>query len=94
MVFTPGSAEEMIANCDVLVTRFSSTAFVGLALGTETYSDFDVDELRRLMPVQNGSAAFRIGHVRRRLLDAGCALDSGAGDVRSGRYRLPPDAAR
>jgi hypothetical protein len=60
----------MIANCDVLITRFSSTAFVGLALGKETYSDFDVDELRRLMPVQNGSAAVRIGHVCRRLLDA------------------------
>ena len=35
-----GSAEEMIANCDVLVTRFSSTAFVGLALDKETHSDF------------------------------------------------------
>ena len=34
-----GSAEEMIANCDVLITRYSSTVFVGLALGKETYSD-------------------------------------------------------
>ena len=33
MVFTTGSAEEMIANCDALITRFSSTAFVGVALG-------------------------------------------------------------
>ena len=57
MVFSTGSAEEMIANCDVLITRFSSTAFVGLALGKETHSDFDMDELRRLMPVQNNSAA-------------------------------------
>jgi hypothetical protein len=70
MVFTTGSAEKMIANCDVLITRFSSTAFVGLALGRETYSDFDMDELRRLMPVQNGSAAFSIANVCRRLLDA------------------------
>ena len=31
LVFTTGSAEEMIANCDVLITRFSSTAFVGIA---------------------------------------------------------------
>jgi len=38
MVFATGSAEEMIANCDVLITRFSSTAFVGVALGKETYS--------------------------------------------------------
>lgn len=68
-VFTTGSAEEMIANCDVLITRFSSTAFVGLALGKETYSDFDMDEMRRLMPVQNGSAASNIAGVCRSLLE-------------------------
>jgi hypothetical protein len=68
-VFTTGSAEEMIANCDVLVTRYSSTAFVGLALGKETHSDFDMDELRRLTPVQNGSAALNIANVCRRLLE-------------------------
>ena len=70
MVFTTGSAEEMIANCDVLITRFSSTAFVGLALGKETYSDFAMVELRRLMPIQNGSAAFHIANVCRRVLEA------------------------
>lgn len=69
MVFAKGSAEEMIANCDVLLTRFSSTAFVGLALGKETYSDFDMDELRRLMPVQNGSASLSIAKVCRGILD-------------------------
>ena len=68
-VVTTGSAEEMIANCDVLITRYSSTAFVGLALGKETHSDFDMDELRRLMPVQNGSAALNIANVCRRLLE-------------------------
>ena len=69
IVFTTGSAEEMIANCDVLISRYSSTAFVGLALGKETYSDFDMDELRRLMPLQNGSAALNIANVCRRLLE-------------------------
>jgi len=69
MVFATGSAEEMIANCDVLITRYSSTAFVGLALGKETYSDFDVDELRRLVPIQNGSAASNIANVCRRFLE-------------------------
>jgi len=69
MVFTTGSAEEMIANCDVLITQYSSTAFVGLALGKDTYSDFDMDELRRLTPVQNGSAAFNIANVCRRVLE-------------------------
>lgn len=69
-VFTTGSAEEMIANCDVLLTRYSSTAFVGLALGKETYSDFDMDQMRHLMPVQNGSAARGIAEVCRGLLEA------------------------
>jgi hypothetical protein len=68
-VFTTGSAEEMIANCDVLITRYSSTALVGLALGKETHSDFDLDELRRLTPVQNGSAALNIANVCRQLLE-------------------------
>lgn len=67
-VFTTGSAEEMIASCDVLITRFSSTAFVGLALGKETYSDVDMDEMRRLMPVQNGAAASNIAEVCRGVL--------------------------
>jgi len=69
LVLASGSAEEMIANCDVLVTRFSSTAFVGLALGKETHSDFNLDELRRLTPVQNGSAALNIAKVCRRILE-------------------------
>ena len=46
----------MIANCDALVTQYSSTVFVGLALGKECHSYWDLDELRRLMPVQNASA--------------------------------------
>ena len=64
-----GSAEEMIANCEVLVTQYSSTAYVGLALGKEVHSYFDVAELRRLCPIQNGSAsAGRIANVCRALL--------------------------
>ncbi len=68
-VFATGCAEEMIANCDVLITRYSSTAFVGLALGKETYSDFDMDQMKRLMPVQNQSAAANISDTCRQLLE-------------------------
>ena len=68
-VFTTGSAEEMIANCDALITRFSSTAFVGVALGKETFSDFPMEELRRLMPLQHGSAALNIAKVCRRIIE-------------------------
>ncbi len=68
MVFATGNADEMIANCDALITRFSSTAFVGVALGKDTYSDFDMDTLRRLMPLQNDLAALNIANVCRRVL--------------------------
>jgi len=69
MVFTTGSAEEMIANCDALITRFSSTAFIGVALGKDTYSDFDMNTLIRLMPLQNNSAALNIATVCRQVLE-------------------------
>ena len=59
----------MIATCDVLVTRFSSTAFVRIALGKETHSDFDMEEMRRLTPVQNGSAIPNIADIFRGLLE-------------------------
>jgi hypothetical protein len=69
LVYDSGSAEEMIANCDILVTQYSSTAYVGLALAKQVHSYFDVDELRRLLPLQNGStSARRIADVCRRLL--------------------------
>lgn len=69
LVFTSGSAEEMIANCDVLITRYSSTVFVGLALGKETHSDFPMDDLRRLLPVQNHAAAENIANVCRQVIE-------------------------
>jgi hypothetical protein len=53
----------------VLITRYSSTVFVGLALGKETHSDYPMDELRRLLPVQNHSAALNIANVCRRVLE-------------------------
>jgi hypothetical protein len=69
-VYATGSAEEMIANCSVLITRFSSTVYVGLALGKEVYSDFDVDDLRQKLPIQTGKAAETIAGVCRGLLVA------------------------
>ena len=69
LVFATGNTGEMIANCDVLITRYSSTAYVGLALGKEVYSDFDVDELKTLTPIQNGRAAANIATVCRELLE-------------------------
>jgi hypothetical protein len=68
LVFAQGSAEEMIANCDVLITQYSSTVFVGLALGKEVHSYFDLETLKRLLPIQSGRAARDIAQVCREVL--------------------------
>ena len=74
--YAPGSfvyhrekIEPMIANSDVLITRFSTVVYVGLALGKEVYSDFDVDSLKKMVPIQNdGTSALNIAQIGRRLL--------------------------
>jgi len=43
----------MIGNCDVQVTQSSSVVVVGLALGEEVYSDYDINLLCKLAPIQN-----------------------------------------
>lgn len=67
-VYSSGNTEEMIANSDVLITRFSTTVYVGLALGKEVYSDFDVSELKRMTPIQNNCAAKNISEYCLKLL--------------------------
>ncbi len=54
LVFSEGNTDHMIANCDVLITKYSSVVYVGLALGKEVHSYFNLDELKRLSPIQNG----------------------------------------
>jgi hypothetical protein len=67
-VHIKGSAEEMVANCAVVICQYSTLAFVGLALRKEVHSYFDLEELRRLLPIQGGGAAGRIAEVCRSLL--------------------------
>jgi hypothetical protein len=71
LIYTSGSAEEMIANADVVFTQWSSTAFVALALGKIVHSNFPTEELRRLLPQQNGGrSARRIARVCHEVLDS------------------------
>lgn len=68
LVFSSGSAEEMIANCDVLITQYSSTVYVGIALGKEVYSNFPINELKRLTPLQNNCSAKNIAEICREII--------------------------
>ena len=70
LVYRDGKTEEMIANCDVLVTQYSSVVYVGLALEKECYSYFNIDELKRLQPIQNrGESAKNIARVCRSIIE-------------------------
>ena len=57
LVYAYGNTEHMIANCDVLITQYSTVVYIGIALGKEVYSYFDVDTLKRLAPIQNGGTS-------------------------------------
>ena len=70
IIYTSGSAEEMVANCDKLVCEWSSLAFVGIALGKDVYSNFDLETLVSRCPMQNGgTSAEHIARVCQVLLD-------------------------
>lgn len=70
IVFSTGDTDHMIANCDVLVTLWSTVVYVGIALGKEVYSGFDLDVLRRLAPIQNrGASARTIADLCRRHIE-------------------------
>lgn len=49
--------EPMISKCSTLVTRYSSVVYKALVLGKEVISDIPVDELQRLVPMQNGGTS-------------------------------------
>jgi hypothetical protein len=69
LVFAEGNTNHMVANADVVVTRYSSVVYVALALGKEVHADVDLATLRALLPIQNGgTSARRIADICRGLL--------------------------
>ncbi len=72
-----GKTDHLIANCCALVTQYSTVVYVGLALGKECHSYYDVEQLRRMTPMQNGgTSAERIAEVCRGVLSEVAAHDS------------------
>jgi len=71
IIFTDGDIKPMIANCDVLVTAFSSVVYYGIALNKEVYSNFDLETLVKMTPIQNGgTSALKIAIIARSLISA------------------------
>ena len=70
-IFTDGNTDHMIANCDALVTKYSSVLLVALAMGKPVYSDLDPDFMNSLTPIQNrGQSAKAIANICRMQLNA------------------------
>ena len=64
LIYTSGNINHMIANCDELITQYSTVAYVGLALDKKVHSYFDVEDLKRLVPIQNrGKSAENIARI-------------------------------
>ncbi len=70
IVYTSGNINHMIANCAVLITKYSTVVYVGMALGKEVYSDFDINHLKELCPIQNnGQSAENIAKIAKAHLE-------------------------
>jgi hypothetical protein len=69
LVFSSGNVNHMIANASVVITQQSTCTFVAAGLGKEVYTNLNMDELHKLMPIQNaGDSPKRIASVCRDLL--------------------------
>ncbi|CAN5427198.1 hypothetical protein BH10BAC6_BH10BAC6_04790 [soil metagenome] len=61
--------EPMIAHCDQLITRYSTVVYIGIALGKSVFSEFDLNTLRAMAPIQNdGTSSYAIADVCRSVL--------------------------
>ena len=77
LILKKGDINPMIANCDEFITQYSSSVYVGMALGKKVHSYFDMDELKAQMPIQNeGKSAQNIAKVCRDFL----AFEGGKAD--------------
>ena len=71
LIYQDGNTNHMIANCDVLVTKYSSVVYIGMALGKEVHSYFNLEDLKKLTPIQNnGTSAERIARIGRRFIES------------------------
>lgn len=90
LVFTDTNIEEMVANCDVLVTKYSTVVYAGIALGKEVHSYFDLETLKKLLPIQNnGESAQNISQIAKELLSSSSVPEKAeAGEVRLSKRLL------
>lgn len=54
LVFQHENTNHMIANCTELITQYSTVVYIGMALGKPVHSYFNLEALKRQLPIQNG----------------------------------------
>lgn len=59
-IITEPIIDELIANCDTLVTQYSSCVYIGLILGKKIYSFFPMNDLEAKKPIQNGGESAKL----------------------------------
>ena len=69
LIYSTGNTNQMIANCCELITKYSTVVYTGIVLGKKVHSWFNVDELKKLAPLQNsGTSAQNIALLCRSYL--------------------------
>lgn len=69
-IYTDGNINHMIANCDTLVTRYSSVLMIASAMQKPFYSDLDYNYVKKITPIQNeGRSAENIANLGKIYLD-------------------------
>lgn len=70
IIYSEGNTNHMVANCDILVTQYSSVTYMGIIMGKQVYSYYDTELLRKLAPIQNGGHSGKlIANVCKRLIN-------------------------
>lgn len=90
IVLTHGNVSHMIANASTVITQQSTCTFVAVALRKEVYTNLQIEELKKLMPIQNnGTSASHIAKICVRLLHAPAAQPSNIHNKARPRKALP-----
>lgn len=70
LIFSTGNTQHMIANCCELITQYSTVVYTGIALGKKVHSWFNLEQLHKLAPIQNGgSSAENIAQICREYIN-------------------------
>lgn len=87
LVLETGNVDQMIANASTVITQQSTCTFVAVGLGKDVSTYLDKNELRRLLPIQNGgTSSQRIAAISKHILHTPMPVLSA---IRNGVRRRP-----